>query len=182
MVDEERRNYLVGLLTAAAGVGTAACTSGGKDRDFGIQYPRESTKSTDTEEPNPTEPNHFDPTETYHKDKDKVTVTPKLEGGDDTPTREGGEDYTTPTVDDVVDSWEEAIPTGCNINNQQRHWLVSQVDTHEGLEGDNIFDYVEEGKVRFSQSNSELRMEVDPDFGPQTEYTVEEGYNIEDAC
>lgn len=107
----------------------------------------------------------YRPNETYDRDRDVVTYTPD--------------------EDDVIESWDEALPGGCSLEADERHWLVSRVDSYDNLEGDDFFDYVGR-EVRFHRSDSELRMEVDPDysgeFGAEAEYVVEKGYNIEDAC
>ena len=110
----------------------------------------------------------YDPSDTYECDPEGTTCIPDTDG-------------------DVIDSWEESIPGGCSLDADERHWLVSQVDSYDELDGDDFFDYVGR-EVRLEDSGTELRMTVDPDyngkFGAETEYIVEEGngYNIPDAC
>lgn len=104
--------------------------------------------------------------ETYDDDSEQVT-------------------YTTEPDHDPVDSWNEALPGECELSTDERHWLASRLDAYDELEVDNFFDYVG-NEVRLEARGDELRMEVDPDysgdFGAETEYVVEKGYNIEDAC
>ncbi len=84
-----------------------------------------------------------------------------------------------------IRSWEEALPGNCRLDEGEKEELVQKVDSYDNLDGDDFFDYVGR-EVRFRESDSELRMEVDPDysgeFGAEAEYVVERGYNVEGAC
>lgn len=103
---------------------------------------------------------------------------------DDIPYDPG--DVPDPNTGDV-DSWDEAIPQGCALDAVEKDWLVSRLDEDEypNLDSDDFFEYVG-NEVRLERRNTELRMTVDSDysgeFDAETEYVVEQGYNIEDAC
>lgn len=103
----------------------------------------------------------YDSTDTYDEDRDAVT-------------------YTADPERDPVDTWNEALPGECELETDERHWLVGRVDSYDNLEGDNFFEYVGD-EVRLYDRGSELRMEVDSDFDGG-EFEPERGYNIPDAC
>ena len=96
----------------------------------------------------------------YHDDPDETTYKP----GD---TRE------------EINSWEEALPGNCSLNEDEKEWLVGRLDRYDNLDQEDFFDYVGE-EVRLEKRGTELRMEVDPDYSGN--FNEEDGYNIEDAC
>jgi hypothetical protein len=91
-----------------------------------------------------------------------------------------GTDFTPDPDRDPVDTWDEALPVECSLSADERHWLVSRVDSYEELEGEDFFEYVDE-EVRLYDTGSELRMEVDADYDG-TEFEPDTGYNIPDVC
>ena len=106
-------------------------------------------------------------------------------------THEGDPDD-VPYHDDVpeedyrrVNSWDEALPGGCDLENDERDWLVGRMDEYDNLDQDEFFDYVGR-EVRLEQRGDELRMTVDSDysgeFDADTHYVVNKGYNFPDAC
>jgi len=99
---------------------------------------------------------------TYDEDRDEVT-------------------YTTTPDRDPVDTWNEALPGECSLSADERHWLVGRVDSYDNLDGEELFEYVNEGKVRFEDRGPELRMEVDADYSGG-EFIEDKGYNIPDTC
>jgi len=108
-------------------------------------------------------------------------------------TYEGGPED-VPNQDDIpeesyrrVNSWEEALPGGCGLNQDEKNWLVDRLDEdeYENLDPENFFDYVGR-EVRLDKRGDELRMTVDSDysgdFDADTHYVVEKGYNVPEAC
>jgi hypothetical protein len=91
-----------------------------------------------------------------------------------------GTDFTPEPDRDPIDTWNEALPGECSLSTDERHWLVSRVDSYEELEGEDFFEYVDE-EVRLYDTGSELRMEVDADYNG-TDFEPDTGYNIPDAC
>jgi hypothetical protein len=94
--------------------------------------------------------------------------------GGDYRTREPG----TTTGSDPIDSWDEAVPGGCSLSGDQRHWLVEQVDSYDDMNGDDFFEYVDEGRVDLGGGGFEIRMLVDED----NDGRYDQGYNVPDVC
>lgn len=104
---------------------------------------------------------HYDPDDVYDEDKDEVVISP------------------TPTYD--PQSWEEALPGECELDTDERHWLVGRADRHLDIDEEGeFFDYIGE-EVRLYDTGSELRMEVDEDYRGG-DFRPDKGYNIPDAC
>lgn len=95
-------------------------------------------------------------------------------------TYDGDPDGVTYRTEGSSGSWNEVLPGSCNLDYDEKHWLVSRLDSegNEDLDADNFFDYVEEGRIDLRDEGSELRMVVDQD----NDGDYDQGYNIENAC
>lgn len=119
--------------------------------------------------------------QSFYRDDDDPDVIVYRDGE----TYDGDPDGVTYRPDESIGSWNEALPGSCSLSNDEKNWLVSRVDSYDNLDGEDFFEYVGR-EVRLEDSGDELRMTVDSDysgdFDAETEYVVENGYNIPDAC
>lgn len=154
--EDERGETRRGLL-AAMGLGAAA-TAGSA---LWLSSQISDMSRREREPHHHVDDEHYHPDKVYDGDSDGTTFTP-------TPDHE------------PVQSWDEALPGECELETDEKHWLVSRVDMYDDLDGDDFFEYVGD-EVMLYDTGSELRMEVDEDYRGG-EFRPDKGYNIPDAC
>lgn len=81
--------------------------------------------------------------------------------------------------DELYDNWEDAIPEGCELPSSYETAVEQKVDEYDELDGDDLTEYVNTGRVQFRRGESEIYMLVDADGDGQYD---DKGHSIPDVC
>lgn len=81
--------------------------------------------------------------------------------------------------DEVYDDWEDAIPEDCELSSSYETAVEQKVDEYDELDGNDLTEYVNTGRVQFRRGESEIYMLVDADGDGQYD---DKGHSIPDVC